>query len=201
LEHLHNFVLLLSAYFIGCLSTGFYITYLMAGQDIRKIGSGSTGATNVKRVLGKKGFYLTLAGDALKGFFTVLWAYYLDVEAYMVVLAITFCVAGHIFPVQLKFKGGKGLAVALGGFLTFDYRLILSFFVCYGILYLTLRKKYMLSGIIVIALFPVFAYFAGHRNSVLLIISLLTILVLYAHKDNIIHLWKQYFNIQKNKTE
>ena len=104
------------AYLIGSIPTGYLIVKGKTGQDIRTIGSGSTGATNVKRVLGKKWFFIVMLLDALKGATPVLLAKYLTLDPYGInaVLASIFVIVGHSKPVFLQFKGGKSVASGVG---------------------------------------------------------------------------------------
>jgi acyl phosphate:glycerol-3-phosphate acyltransferase len=109
-------VMIAFAYLLGSIPTG-YIMGLMAGVDVRASGSGNVGATNVARVLGKREGLLTLLADAAKGFIPVFVAFRLGFtfEALAAVAVAAFL--GHVFPVFLRFRGGKGVATALGVFL------------------------------------------------------------------------------------
>jgi len=115
-----NFLLILASYLIGALPFGLFIGKL-AGADVRKEGSGNIGATNVSRVLGKKLGAATLCCDVLKSYLSMLAAQKLLAGQANVDLWVSACglaaVVGHIFPIYLKFKGGKGVATALGMFL------------------------------------------------------------------------------------
>jgi len=105
---------ILAWYAIGCVSTGYLLTRWLTGKDIRQEGSGSTGARNVSRVLGAKGFALTFAGDMLKGLLAMLLAHALEFSGWHLMALVWATLLGHIFPAQLRFKGGKGLAVGFG---------------------------------------------------------------------------------------
>jgi acyl phosphate:glycerol-3-phosphate acyltransferase len=115
------FVAALIAYFLGSIPWGF-LAGRIRGVDLRREGSGSTGATNALRVLGKKWGYLVFALDALKGVLAVRWsmslAVYLDAtgqeKIYAGVVAAIFVMVGHSYPVWLRFQGGKGIATAAG---------------------------------------------------------------------------------------
>ena len=102
---------------IGAVPTGVILAKAFAGRDIRQEGSGNIGATNVTRVLGKKVGALTLVGDLLKGFIPVWAGYHLVSSLEVVCLMGLAAFLGHLFPIYLKFKGGKGVATALGVFL------------------------------------------------------------------------------------
>jgi acyl phosphate:glycerol-3-phosphate acyltransferase len=108
--------MLLFAYFLGSIPTGFIIG-LLSGVDIRRAGSGNVGATNVARVVGKKEGLITLLADVAKGFIPVLLSSWLGLSLTVVALAALAAFVGHLYPVFLKFQGGKGVATALGIFL------------------------------------------------------------------------------------
>jgi glycerol-3-phosphate acyltransferase PlsY len=154
-------VVVLAAYVLGCLSTGYYLVRLRTGLDIRKIGSGSTGATNVGRLLGRTGFSVTLSGDFLKGGAAIGLALYFELCAGTVILVMLAVVAGHILPVQLGLHGGKGLATALGAMLVFDYRLAAIVLVLTGLAGI-LSRQFTLGLIAVIATTPVLSLMLGH---------------------------------------
>jgi len=109
------FVLLL-AYGLGCLSAGYYLAR-WKGLDLREAGSGSTGARNAGRLLGKGAFAITFALDLLKGLAAVLLARLLVPGPWAAPLAWLCVVLGHVWPVQLRFKGGRGISPAVGGLL------------------------------------------------------------------------------------
>jgi glycerol-3-phosphate acyltransferase PlsY len=109
--------LVISGYLAGSIPTGLLLTKAFSDVDPRKEGSRNIGATNIFRTAGKKLGILTLAGDFLKGFIPVLLALWLmKSEAWVGLIAVS-AFAGHLFPVFLKFKGGKGVATALGVYL------------------------------------------------------------------------------------
>jgi acyl phosphate:glycerol-3-phosphate acyltransferase len=113
-----NLGLLAIAYLIGSIPFGLLLAKLLAGRDIRKSGSGNIGATNVARVVGPAAGVLTLVLDAAKGAFAVwLAGRFSDYRATPMMLAGVTALLGHCYPVWLKFKGGKGVAPALGIFL------------------------------------------------------------------------------------
>src|SRR5215471_4498386 len=95
----HAAGILLGAYILGCFTTGYYLVRLLTGRDIRENGSGSVGARNVSRVLGKTGFTLTLLVDFAKGALVVQLARHFTTEDCLVILAMMAVVAGHIWPI------------------------------------------------------------------------------------------------------
>jgi len=107
----------LGAYSLGCLTTGYYLVRTRTGQDLRALGSGSVGARNVGRLLGWRGFVLTVLGDFCKGALAVWAARHFTTDDRLVLLAMLAVVAGHVWPAQLHFQGGKGMATTLGALL------------------------------------------------------------------------------------
>jgi glycerol-3-phosphate acyltransferase PlsY len=107
--------LLLGAYALGGVSPGWLLVRRAGGGDIRQHGSGATGATNVGRVLGARGFIFVLLLDAIKGAAAVYGVRHLSGEANWAAWALPAVIAGHIWPVWLGFRGGRGGATLLGG--------------------------------------------------------------------------------------
>jgi glycerol-3-phosphate acyltransferase PlsY len=103
---------LAAGYALGCFSTGYYLVRNRTGMDIRELGSGSTGARNAGRVLGRQGFWLTMGGDMVKGGLTVWLTLALTGNYRLALLALLAVVAGHVWPAQLGFRGGKGVSTA-----------------------------------------------------------------------------------------
>jgi glycerol-3-phosphate acyltransferase PlsY len=109
-------VLIIFAYLLGSLPSG-YVLGKLAGIDVRGVGSGNIGATNVARALGKRQGVLTLLADAAKGYLPVMIGFALDFEPLGIAFVAASAFLGHLFPVFLNFKGGKGVATALGALL------------------------------------------------------------------------------------
>jgi acyl phosphate:glycerol-3-phosphate acyltransferase len=101
------------AYALGCLNTGYYLVRARTGEDLRARGSGTAGATNTGRLLGRTGFLVAMVGDLLKGVVAVALARWAAGDPGAAIAAVG-VVAGHVYPVQLGFRGGKGLATAFG---------------------------------------------------------------------------------------
>jgi len=126
---------IIAAYLIGAIPTGVVLTRLTGAADIRSAGSGNIGATNVYRVAGKKLGILTLVGDALKGVLPVVVAQsWLQFEPSGVALIAVAAFLGHCYPVYLGFKGGKGVATALGIFLVLSPPSVLIAFLVFALL-------------------------------------------------------------------
>ena len=179
-------VIAVCAYVLGCLTTGYYYVRLRTDQDIRDIGSGSVGARNVGRVLGWPAFWVTLAGDFAKGVVAVWVARHFTTDYRLVALALIAVVVGHVWPAQLRFHGGKGIATSLGGLLLYDYRLAFVFAVIFTGAFATLRKT-VLPGLFAFACLPLasmYMYWGPDRARVVAI-SLLAGLILWTHRKNL----------------
>jgi glycerol-3-phosphate acyltransferase PlsY len=173
-------------YLLGSIPFGLLLTRMAGLGDIRKIGSGNIGATNVLRT-GNKGLALaTLLLDGAKGAVAVLIARYFD--PYLAVIAGAGAFIGHIFPVWLKFKGGKGVATALGTLLALTWEVGLLCCLTWLVVAFVLRYS-SLSALLAIALSPVYAFFLGTMPQVWLGIGL-AILVWIRHHENIRRLLK-----------
>src|SRR5881296_2981108 len=153
----------LGAYLLGCFTTGYYLVRLRTGQDIRELGSGSVGAKNVGRLLGWTGFGVVVLGDSAKGAFAVWAAQHLTKEDWLVQLSLLAVVAGHAWPVQLRFRGGKGIATSLGGLLIYDYHLAVAYALLFGSAWAVLRKT-VLPGLFAFACLPLVSLYLepGH---------------------------------------
>src|SRR4051794_37968242 len=103
----HAFFIALGSYGLGCVSTGYYLVRMRSGCDVRERHSGNTGARNVGRVLGMGGFLVTLLGDIAKGACAVGLVWRFTGETRLAAVAMVAVVAGHVWPCQLGFRGGK----------------------------------------------------------------------------------------------
>ena len=178
----------ITAYLIGSISTGYLIVKSKTGQDIRTIGSGSTGATNVKRVLGKKWFFIVLLLDAFKGALPVILAS-MFVSAgskygLAPVLASIFVIIGHSKSIFLGFKGGKSVASGVGTILALNWIAGLIIAVIWGTI--TYTTKYVSVGsIIALALSPFVMYFLGSPVAYICYCTIGAIYIIYLHRENI----------------
>lgn len=178
--------LIIIAYLCGSLPTGFILSRIFGNIDIRKYGSHNIGATNVYRNLGKKIGILTLLGDVIKGFLPVYLVYFVTGAEIWVSLAAVATFLGHLYPVYLKFSGGKGVATALGVFLVLSPQLI----VISGIIFfltLFLFRYVSLSSISAAATIPLLMYLApfSYPHSYIITSIIIAIMIGYRHKGNI----------------
>jgi glycerol-3-phosphate acyltransferase PlsY len=169
-------------YLLGSIPFGLVLTRLAGTADIRSIGSGSIGATNVLRT-GHKGLAAaTLLFDALKGTAAVLiGGYFGGPDAAM--LAGLGAFLGHLFPVWLKFKGGKGVAVYIGILLGLFWPAAIVFCLIWLVMAFSFRYS-SLSALVASFVTPLFLWWFGHPALASLFV-VLTLLVLYAHRENI----------------
>ena len=175
------FLIIAAAYLLGSVPFGLILARLAGAGDIRKIGSGNIGATNVLRT-GKKGLaLLTLLLDGGKGLAAVFVAAFFAPES--VPFAGVAALAGHIFPVWLGFKGGKGVATSLG--ILFGTAWPVGVFVAWIWLMVVLASRYSSLGAIVATLFVAPACFMFGYPNLLGMAVAVTVLVLYKHSPNI----------------
>lgn len=188
-------VLIVIAYAIGSIPFGILIAKSMSGIDPREAGSGNIGATNVLRVAGKKQAVLALAADILKGVFPVGLAKYFGIEQQGILLVGFSAILGHVFPVLLKFKGGKGVAVSLGVFLGIAPKIALVALVIWmgGV---TLGKYSSIGALTAFGALPLIAIWwlqsdTGFADTDFLLFSFaVTAVVYFRHKENIIRLMR-----------
>lgn len=176
----------LGAYLIGSIPTGYLIVKAKTNQDIRTIGSGSTGATNVKRVLGKKWFFIVMLLDALKGALPVVLAKFLSVDAYGLYAAISavFVIIGHSKPIFLQFKGGKSVASGVGTILALNPLVGLSIALIWSVV--TYISKYVsLGSIVAIVLSPILMYLFKNPIGYIIYCLIAAIYIVYLHRENI----------------
>jgi glycerol-3-phosphate acyltransferase PlsY len=178
------FLLLLASYLVGAVPTGIILTKLTGGEDIRKVGSGNIGASNVYRTAGRKLGLLTLAGDCLKGVVPMLIAMLFSFQGAELALVGLAALLGHCFPVYLGFKGGKGVATALGVFLIISPG---SVFLMLSLFLVVLGKwRYIsLASISCAAAIPYSILLLERSLMVFLVASLISVLVIWRHKENI----------------
>ena len=172
------------SYFLGSIPFGFILTKIFLKQDIRETGSGNIGATNVLRTGNKLLAILTLVLDFLKGYMTIIITlkYFND----LILLSALICLLGHIFSIWLKFKGGKGVATYLGILLALSFNYFLIFIIVWVSILLILRYSSLSS---ILATFGIFIYeYFFLENNILSFLFISFIIILYAHRSNILKL-------------
>ncbi len=191
---LYLILIAIVAYLIGSIPTGYIIVKLKTGQDIREVGSGSTGATNVKRVLGKAWFFIVMLLDALKGALPVVLAGYLsfklgDAHRIAPPLAATCVIIGHSKPLFLGFRGGKSVASGVGTIIALCPLAGLSIAGIWAVI--TYFSRYVsLGSIIAVACAPFLMHIFRQPISYVIYCALGAIYIIYLHRENIKRLIK-----------
>ena len=174
-------------YLLGSIPFGIILTRLAGGPDLRSIGSGNIGATNVLRTGNKKLAALTLAGDMLKGTAAVILCFHLLGGKSAAIPAGIGAFIGHIFPVWLRFKGGKGVATYLGILIGLKF----SIAVVFAAIWLStayLSRYSSLSALLASLLTPLLLWFWAGEKQMALAMALLTLLLFIMHRSNIARL-------------
>ena len=176
---METIILFSSSYLIGSIPFGLILTKLFLKKDVRKVGSGNIGATNVLRTGDKFLALLTLIFDVGKGYLVIKYALIYYPEGIFLMGLI--CFLGHIFPVWLKFKGGKGVATYVG--ILFAINILLGFIFCVSWLLIFLISKYSsLSSLIGSLTIPVYIFFNDHINNAFFFCNYVCIDILYSQR-------------------
>ena len=185
---LRPLLLVVIAYLLGSIPFGYLIVRKKLGADIRQSGSGGTGATNVSRRAGKAAGVVTLVLDALKGSLAVLVAKELAPNVdWLIAAAAIAAILGHMFPVWLGFRGGKGVATGVGVFSILAPFAVL----CAGIIFVvivSLTRYVSLGSIIAAATIPLFVWLRSDSRPVLTAAIVGALLIVLAHRGNIARL-------------
>jgi glycerol-3-phosphate acyltransferase PlsY len=197
---IHVLIIVVVSYLLGSIPFGYLLVRLFRGEDVRETGSGNIGATNVART-GSKGLAVaTLVLDALKGYVAVAHVFFFAGHHPMAVpdwgahsvyilaaLAGFFAIVGHMFPVWLRFKGGKGVATAVGAFLGIAPAAVgislLLFVVIVGI-----TRYVSLGSMVAAAVFPIASWWINpetRSSAVFVLMAASSLLIIVRHKDNI----------------
>ena len=179
----------LIAYFLGAVPIGLLIAKIYGHPDIRREGSGNIGATNVARVVGKKQGLITLIGDISKGAVPVLLAMWLIGTDTWIALIGFSSFLGHIFPIYLKFRGGKGVATATGVFFAISPLAVVFDLLIF--LFVVWRFRYVSLGSLSAAFaMPFLLFIISVKKAYISLSILMAILIFYRHKENIGRLLK-----------
>jgi len=181
------------SYLMGSIPFGFILTKIFLKKDIREIGSGNIGATNALRTGNKLIGYSTLLLDVIKAILPVLYVKINHPE--LIYIASLCAFLGHVFPVWLKFKGGKGVATYVG--ILFTINILLGFIFCVSWLLIFLISKYSsLSSLIGSLTIPVYIFFNDQMSNALFF-GIMFVLIFYTHRENI----KRLKNKEESKTK
>lgn len=184
-------IISLIAYFIGSISFSVILSRKFAGFDVRDKGSKNAGATNVLRTVGKKVAALTLLCDVLKGVIAIVIAIiagkiWTDVDMEILkYLAGFFAILGHTFPIFFEFRGGKGVATALGVLITLNWKIGLICLI-FALIIIAFTRMVSVGSILSAVLYPILTVFMGEASFGAVIISILiTLLVIFNHRENL----------------
>lgn len=189
---------IISAYIIGSIPTGYIIVKSFTGEDIRTIGSGSTGATNVKRVMGKKWFFITLLLDAFKGALPVVlaacFAKTFTEIGLLPVLAAVAVILGHSKSIFLRFTGGKSVASGVGTILALNWQVGLVIAAIWAVI--TFFTRYVSVGsIIALAISPLLMWAFKAPLAYIAYCALGAVYIIWLHRTNI----QRLINGEENK--
>lgn len=175
--------MLLAGYACGSIPTGVMVGRY-AGVDVRAVGSGNVGATNVARSAGRGAGIITLVVDVAKGALPVWVARWLGESPAVVALVGLAAVAGHLFPIFSRFRGGKGVATAAGVFLVLT-PLALTLSCAAFALTIGAARIVSLASIVAVGILPIAAALIGYPTAVLTVAAVVAVAVWIAHRDNI----------------
>lgn len=181
-------VIMLISYLIGSIPTGYLIVKKLKNIDIRQVGSGSTGATNVKRILGTKWFFTVMLLDALKGVIPVLiachWFDFYNIKGLSPVIAGLMAIIGHSKSIFLGFTGGKSVATGVGTILALCWPVGLIVALVWGII--TYLSKYVsLGSVIAVSMTPILMNVFDQNVFYICYAAIGAVYVIIMHKDNI----------------
>ena len=203
-EYFILFIIFIICYLIGSIPFGLILTKLFDNNDLRNIGSGNIGATNVLRTGNKTLALLTLILDLSKSFIPLFIFFKLYPhpiindffnliivdKIFLILVFGYFFVLGHCFPIWLKFKGGKGIATSLGVILSIDFFIGLCLLTIWILVFLIFKIS-SLSALISSTSFPILIFFKYEKVNLLYLSIILTIFVFFTHRTNIIRLLKK----------
>jgi len=177
-------LLAIFSYIVGSINSSIIFSRIFKMQDPRSYGSKNPGATNILRTGNKILAASILIIDILKGLFPTLLAYYILENIFYIQIIGIIAVIGHIFPVFYNFKGGKGVATALGAILGFD--IVLGFICLFTWLITAFLFRYSaLSAIVSFTFLPIYTWFSYESIVITSVYLVLSIIVVYKHKTNI----------------
>ena len=178
-------LILIAVYLIAAIPTGVVLARLMGNEDVRQKGSGNIGATNVYRVAGKLAGILTLVGDTLKSFLPLMaYKAWLAPTPTQFGIASAIAIIGHCYPIYLKFKGGKGVATALGIFLIISPKAVLGILIVF-VLAVAITRYISLGSVLAALSAPVLILMLNHSQPIFLATLFIATLVVWRHRSNI----------------
>ncbi len=191
-------VIIIFSYFLGCINFGYYYVRYFYKQDVRTVGTNVTGAMNVSRIAGKKGFLITFACDAIKGAIPVAICRILQLSNTIAMVCILMVIVGHIYPFQLSFQGGKGLSTAFGAYLIFNPILIIYLLLTCALL-LPFVRRFTVTSLFSLVILPAELYFGYNSWVISGFFLLYTTIILYACRGNLVDFFRGKQDMESNK--
>ncbi len=179
-----DIAILIGAYLIGGLSPGYWLVHWRRGIDVRTTGSGGTGATNVGRILGWKGYAVVMVFDVLKGALVGWVAQTMDLSKAWAFAAVLFAMVGHIWPVWLGFRGGKAVGPFIGAWLVLAPLALMPCLVL-GLILLAWLRRFWLAGLCCLSVLPAGAWWATGSKIPVAAACITISLLLWSHRGNI----------------
>lgn len=176
-------------YIFGSIPFAYIITKMVKDIDIRFIGSGNPGTTNVFRTVGKVAGIITLGADVLKGFVPVYFATFIHRSSFYSIIIALVAIFGHIFTIFLKFKGGKGVAVGFGASLALAFLPSVIAFTVFCFVFV-ISGYVVLGSICAVITFPLLCYLLKYSRELMIFGFVMAAFVVYRHKANIKRLCK-----------
>jgi acyl phosphate:glycerol-3-phosphate acyltransferase len=176
-------LLVIFSYLLGSVPSGLIIGKL-SGLDVRKAGSGNIGATNVARLLGKRGGLLTLVGDTAKGFIPVLAVQQMGFSHPVTALVGVAAFLGHVYPIFLKFKGGKGVATSFGVLLGLAPLATMILLVVFAAVAFTTRLVSLSSMVTAVAA-PLVLWLFYYSPTYVIMTAFMAVMIVFRHYANI----------------
>lgn len=177
-------IAIIIAYLLGSISSAVIVSRVMSLPDPRQLGSGNPGATNVLRTGNKKAAAITLFGDLLKGLIPVLLAHWLSFEPLALCAVGLAAIIGHMYPIFLGFKGGKGVATTLGVLFGVSWPLAVAWIIAW-LSIAKLSGYSSLAALIATMLLPIATWFLNYSQAVVFLTIAICLLVVWRHRGNI----------------
>ena len=186
-------IIILTSYLMGSIPFGLILTKIFLNKDIRKVGSGNIGATNVLRAGNKIVGYLTLILDVLKAIIPIIYIKFNYPDLIYVSSLSVFL--GHVFSIWLKFKGGKGVATYVGILFCINYFLGIIFVISWLIIFI-ISKFSSLGSILASLIMPIYIFLNSDYNNEYFFV-IMFVLILFTHRENV----KRLINKEESKTK
>lgn len=184
-------IITIISYLVGCFCGAYYYGTIFRNTDIRNFGSGNLGALNSGRVLGSSSFIIVLTIDFLKGIIVIIIGRFFGLSNISLLITMFAVIIGHMFPIQLRFKGGKGIATFMGALTSYNYLFTLIIFITFIPIYI-ITRKFTISGLISVIFFPFLIFTIGYpsRGREAFAMLIFASIIILKHTKNIFHATK-----------